>query len=62
MFQIEEQTVVDKPSGLTLRFWVDREGFSRLAIFSRDIPFMNRELGFEKEGEGVAFSGTGVWE
>ena len=61
-FQIAEQTVVDKVSRLTLRFWVDADGFSRISIFSAEIPFMNRDLGFEKEGEGIAFSGTGIWD
>lgn len=58
-FAVNQQTVVDKPSGLILKFWVDDEGQSRLSIWSNSIPHMNRMIGFNTDGD-EAFSGTEV--
>ncbi|MDE2103961.1 MAG: hypothetical protein KGL39_42385 [Patescibacteria group bacterium] len=57
---IKEQIVDDKPSGLTLQFEVvpDSTARYRLRIYG-DLPFGNREILFDVDGE-EAGSGTSV--
>ena len=48
--QIKEQIIEDQVSGLTLQFERCEEGTSCLRIYG-DLPFGNREIFFDAEGE-----------
>jgi hypothetical protein len=50
---IREQAIEDLPSGLTLRFELQRAG-SRLVIAGRALPGGRREVLFDAEGGAVA--------
>ena len=48
--QIKEQIIEDEASGLTLQFERSDDGTCRLRIYG-DLPFGNREIYFDAEGE-----------
>ncbi|MCI0703586.1 MAG: hypothetical protein L0241_21100 [Planctomycetia bacterium] len=61
LWVVREQIVEDPASGLTLQFEVDPSGNMRLRIFGDTLPYGNREILFDKNGEeagaGTATSG-----
>lgn len=54
---VKQQIVRDPASGLTFQFLLDDYGRPRLRLWGDAIPFGNREIGFNEDGED-AFAGT----
>ena len=50
-WSVREQIVEDAASGLTIQFEVYPDGSPRLRIFGDCIPFGNREIVFDSNGE-----------
>ncbi len=55
-WSIQQQTIYDRPSGVTFQFAVGADGLPRLRVFG-NLPLGNREIGFDHEGV-EAFSST----
>lgn len=51
MWEIREQIVEDPATGLTFQFEVMPNGEPRLRIFGSELPFGNREIVFDGNGE-----------
>lgn len=48
--QIKEQIIEDPASGLTFQFVLCDDGTSRMCVYG-DLPFGNREIYFDAQGE-----------
>lgn len=48
---VREQIIEDPASGLTFQFEVMPDGEPRLRIFGEGLPFGNREIFFDQNGE-----------
>lgn len=58
MVKIKEQIIEDLASGLTMEFKVCEDGEARMVLRSPTLPFNNREIHFDKDGQYV---GAGTW-
>jgi hypothetical protein len=55
---IREQVIEDTASGLTIEFKQREDGEARMVLRSSTLPFGNREIQFDKDGQYV---GAGTW-
>lgn len=58
MVKIKEQTIEDLASGLEIEFKTREDGEFRLILKGSTLPFGNREIHFDKDGQYI---GAGVW-
>ena len=56
--KIKEQVIEDLASGLTIEFKAREDGEARMVLRGSKLPFNNREIHFDKEGE---YAGAGTW-
>lgn len=56
--KIKEQVIEDLASGLKIEFKAREDGEYRLYLSGSILPFGNREIHFDKEGE---YAGAGTW-
>ena len=55
---IKEQVIEDLASGLTIEFKAREDGEIRMVLRGSTLPFSNREIQFDKDGQYV---GAGTW-
>ena len=55
---IKEQVIEDLASGLTIEFKAREDGETRLYLSGSSLPFGNREICFNKDGQ---YAGAGTW-
>lgn len=58
LIQIKEQTIEDPISGLIIEFKAREDGEARVVLRSSTLPFGNREIHFDKDGN---YAGAGTW-
>ena len=58
VIEIQEQTIEDLVTGLTIEFKAREDGETRVCISGATLPFGNREFHFDKDGQYV---GAGTW-